>query len=90
MSEDKVVVNIKVIPNSPSFQILEGADRNTLRVRVKSKAMKGKANAELLKELRRTLKDDVEIVSGEKSRDKKISVSKKGLELLSCLADKAP
>jgi len=89
MSSNKIVVNIKVIPNSTKF-LLEGYDAvtNTLRMRVKSKAIKGKANAETLNGLRRIFGRNVEIVSGEKSRNKRISVSATEEEFLSLV--KAP
>ncbi len=75
-SNNKIVVNIKVIPNSTRFFFEEyDAETNTLRMRVKSKAIKGKANAEILNELRRIFGKDVEIISGKKSGNKRISIS---------------
>ena len=73
--EDGVVLNVKVRPGADRFR-LEGVNswRNNLRVSVSSGARKGKANQELLEELGSILGRKVRILSGSKSREKKLLV----------------
>ncbi|MFH1391308.1 MAG: DUF167 family protein [Candidatus Diapherotrites archaeon] len=65
-------MNLEVIPNSKEFSISLNQWTNALRVKVKGKALKGKANKELIQELEKLFQTKVEIKSGEKSKKKKI------------------
>ncbi len=70
-----LIVNLKVKPNSSVFQIKKYNEaENLLRIDVKSKALKGKANQELLKKIKRALGKEVELVAGEKTRTKKLKI----------------
>ncbi|MCD6398821.1 MAG: YggU family protein [Candidatus Aenigmarchaeota archaeon] len=71
-----MLIKIKVKPNSGKFKISLERDLNGpyLRVWLKSQPEKGKANKELLKELKKVF-GEVEIVSGASSREKYIKVS---------------
>lgn len=70
-----VLINLKVIPNSDSFGIRgENQWRKQIRVAVSSAAREGKANRELLDELESVLRREIEIVSGSRSREKRLIV----------------
>ncbi len=60
-------------PNSREFRV-EKISENEYIVYVKSPPVKGKANAELLKGLKKYFKRPVKIVSGESSRTKLVEV----------------
>lgn len=66
-----VVINVRVVPGSKDFSIA-GEDEWTgdIKVKVKSKAIEGKANQELVTELGKRLSAEVKIISGHKSRRK--------------------
>ncbi|MFC2175267.1 DUF167 domain-containing protein [archaeon] len=66
-----VVIEVRVIPGSKDFSIA-GEDEWTgdIKIKVKSKALEGKANQELVNELGKRLSAEVKIISGHKSRRK--------------------
>ena len=66
---------VHVIPNSKRFEI-GGYDpwRDAIKIKVKSPAEEGKANRELIKELKNLLGHEVMIKSGHRKRDKVIVV----------------
>ena len=66
-------IKIKVKPNFKENRIEKINDKEYV-VCVKSVAKEGKANVELVKELKKYLKQNVKIVSGFKSRNKIIEV----------------
>ncbi len=71
-------IKVKVIPNAGSNHVT--LDGNRLKVKVKSPAVKGKANKELialLTEFYNVKKGSIRIVKGERSRDKIIEVDDK-------------
>lgn len=73
--KDGVLINLKVIPDSDSFEIRgENQWRKRVRVAVSSAARKGRANRELLDELESILGRKVEILSGSRSREKRLFV----------------
>lgn len=79
--ENGVLLKVKVKPGSRIFEIDEiNPWRNHLEIKVSSKPEKGKANRELLDELKSILDREVRIVSGVKSREKKILVEDISLE----------
>lgn len=60
-------IQIKVIPKSRVTEFIEKMDDETYKIRVKAAPEKGKANAELIRFLSKTLKiqkDDILIISG--------------------------
>ena len=69
---DGDVINIKVKPNSTSNKVLGVDEQGFLMVNIKAPAQKGKANKELVRLLSKHFKKRVEIISGLKSREKKI------------------
>ncbi|VVB99398.1 putative ACR, YggU family [uncultured archaeon] len=73
---ESVELELEVIPNSAQFCV-KGFNpwTNSLRVKVKGKALKGQTNKELAAELGKLLNAKVEIISGGKSRKKKVLVT---------------
>ena len=76
MNEGRVILSVHVIPGAARNEIvsLEG---KTLKVRVTAPPVKGKANEALVKLLAKALgvrKNQIEIVSGHKARQKMIEV----------------
>ena len=72
--------DIKLIlkPNSPKNRIVKfDSEKNAYRVDINTPAKNNKANIELVKFLSRTLKKDVKILKGFKSREKLIKISPK-------------
>ena len=69
---------IKVIlkPNSSKNRIVKfDFKRNAYRIEIKAPAQENKANLELMKFLSRSLKKDVKIIKGFKSKEKLIKIS---------------
>ena len=69
------VMNVRVIPNAKKNDVSEEKDQ--LKVRLKAKAVGGKANKaliEVLAEFFNVKKSDVKITRGERSREKVIEV----------------
>lgn len=75
MTENGFVLNLKVIPNAKKFQLV-GYDPtfNCLKIKTKSLALQNKANIEIVKELKKVFHSRITIISGLKSREKKIFV----------------
>ena len=69
-------VTVHVVPGSSSFSVV-GMDEWTgdIKIKVKAKATNGKANQELINELRKMLSADVKIILGHKSRRKTLLVA---------------
>lgn len=73
----KEFLDIKIIPNASKNEIVE-KDGHKLKVRIKAVPEKGKANKELIKFLSSTFnvsKSQIEIVRGNTSRQKRISIT---------------
>lgn len=69
------LLKTKVKPNSQNFKIDEiNPWRNQLKIKVTSKPEKGKANRELLNELKTNLNKKIKITVGKKSREKKLLI----------------
>ena len=73
--EEGVILTIYVTPNAKRNEIV-GFDewRKALSVKVKAPAIEGKANNELVTFLRKTFGREVKIISGERSRIKKVLI----------------
>ena len=72
-----VFLAVHVIPGSKSESIA-GLHGESLRIKVQSRAVKGRANKDVIRLLARVLgakRSHVEIVSGHKSRAKRVKVS---------------
>lgn len=66
-------LTIRTTPNARKFSVK--IDGNTVKVYVSEKAEDGKANLELVKNLRKLLGAEVQLVRGHKSRIKTIEVN---------------
>lgn len=69
------ILNVHVIPDSKESEV-KGLDEwsRSLKVKVREKAMKGKANTELEKKLKEFFGKEVKIIKGEKNRNKKVLI----------------
>lgn len=97
MAVDKVhekgfVLSLYTIPKSKGFELVEfDQDSNTLKLRTKSPPVKGEANREIEREMKRILNSEVRIISGLKSRRKTLLIP--GLtreKVIETLNQKAP
>lgn len=68
---DEEIIQVRVKPKSEKNEVLS-MDDGVLKVNVKAPPDKGKANKELIKLLSKHFKKKVEIISGLKSRNKRI------------------
>ena len=81
-TDNGVLINIKVVPNSSKTAVIgvEEAGLPTekyLKIKISSPANENKANEELIKFLSKELKtpkSSIEIVKGEKNKEKKILI----------------
>ncbi|GEM_PF-1097646 len=80
-------LDVKVIPSSKRFDI-EMNESNKLKVYLRSAPIKGKANEELLKNLRNIFKCKVEIVRGFTSNKKTLKIEKSCDEIVRLLSRK--
>jgi len=86
--EDGIVVSVKVQPNA-SYDRVVGEHADQLKIAVTVAPEKGKANKAVIKVLSRLLdvkSSDIEILSGETSRDKKVFIKNMTEEGFSKLA----
>lgn len=89
MNEKGVILKLRVAANSSRFELGEfNSLQNELRVKVCSPAQKGKANKELLKELKKIFNSKVEILKGEKSNKKIVGVWASREKVLAALHNK--
>lgn len=79
-------LDVRIIPNSKRFEIKE--ENNRIKIYLKSRAEKGKANIELVKALSKALGKSVRIIRGEKSRNKVIEVEGTEREVLEAVKNK--
>ncbi len=76
MKKDYLIINIKVEPRSSKSGIA-GPYGDSLKVRLNSPPVEGKANKELIEILAKEFKirkKDVEIIKGEKSKNKVVRI----------------
>lgn len=75
--EDGILVDIEVSPNASKFEI-SGYNtwRERIEIRIKALPQKGKANKEIIKEFSKLTRNQVEIISGLKSHQKTLKISK--------------
>jgi len=74
-------LKLKVSTKKPIFKIKLDKKEETLLVEIKSIPEKGKANKEIVKELKKYFKKQIKIVSGLKSKEKivEIDLNKKSI-----------
>uniref|UniRef100_A0A7C3VLA9 UPF0235 protein ENR21_00140 n=1 Tax=Archaeoglobus fulgidus TaxID=2234 RepID=A0A7C3VLA9_ARCFL len=72
-AEDGVLISLQVSANSKEVSFSYNEWRRVIEVKIKSPAMEGKANRELLS-IFREIFGEAEMVSGEKSRNKVLKV----------------
>ncbi len=75
-TEDGIIIPVKIQPNSSKEKVM-GEYAEKLKIAVTSPPEKGKANKAIVKALTKWLNiktSDIQIVSGEKSKDKEIFV----------------
>ncbi|MBU1120670.1 MAG: DUF167 domain-containing protein [archaeon] len=75
------ILNVHVIPDSKESEV-KGFDEwsRSLKVKVREKAMKGKANTELEKKLKKFFGKEVKIIKGEKNKNKKVLIKNTSLK----------
>ena len=72
------IINVRLQPSASKDEICGWMDDGTLKIRVRSKPLEGKANENLIKLLSSSLeisKRDVEITAGFKSRNKQVKIT---------------
>jgi len=73
---DYIILRVKAVPGS-SINKIADIQEDVLRVKIKAPAVEGAANKELIKFLSKTLriaKSDIEILKGETSKVKSLSI----------------
>jgi uncharacterized protein len=76
-TRDGILVKIEVTPLSNKFLIKDyNKWRKNLEVKIKAPPTKGKANLEIIKEFSRLTGRNVEIISGNKSKQKTLHIYK--------------
>lgn len=74
---DGVIINLRIVPRSAKNEIC-GIHDEAIKVRLQAPPVDGKANKALIKFMAKALgirQSDIEIISGESSRNKRIHVS---------------
>ena len=75
-TEDGVLINVRVVPRASKNEIV-GVRDNALRIRLQTPPIEGRANRKLVRLLATTLdipRNRISIVSGDKSRNKRVLV----------------
>ena len=83
-TEKGIILNLKLVPNSSFSKIVDYTDEY-IRVKISSPPIENKANKELINFCSKLLdvnKSKLEIVSGEKSKLKKILIKDTKLDLI--------
>lgn len=82
-----VFLQVMVSTEGSEFALI-GFDEwaNALKVRLRSKAEKGKANQELVEKLEKIFNAKVEVLNGKKSRKKRLLVKASKQHVLECLS----
>jgi uncharacterized protein (TIGR00251 family) len=77
MTDTKTIIRVRVLPRTSKNQIV-GVDGGVFKVKLTAPPVEGKANKALVQFLAKKLglpKRDIEIVSGEHSREKSIRIN---------------
>jgi uncharacterized protein len=83
---EKIRLKLKVSTGKPRFKVKFNEDEDLLLVEIKSNPEKGKANREIIKELKKYFKKEIEIVSGFKNKEKIVEINSSKKELLEQLS----
>lgn len=78
MTDTVLMLNVRVQPSAKKDEISGWMEDGTLKVRVRGKPVEGKANESLIQFLSKALgvsKSSIEIVAGDKSRNKRLKIS---------------
>jgi len=71
--QNSLEIGLEVVPNSRKFGIMGfNPWTNSLRVKVRAKPQKGRANDEITQELEKLFHANLRIIAGEKARKKKL------------------
>jgi uncharacterized protein len=69
-------IRVKVLPKSPQNEITDQMEDDTYKIRIKAPATEGKANAELVRFLKKELgAGEVAIISGRMDRVKLVKIT---------------
>ncbi|MFH0832165.1 MAG: DUF167 domain-containing protein [Candidatus Aenigmatarchaeota archaeon] len=71
-----VIISVKIIPNSKKLEITK-VDENNYRIKLNAPTIEGKANSRLIEVLSdhfNVKKSSIKIVSGSRSRNKRIEI----------------
>jgi len=74
-AKSPLYIRVKVLPKSPKNEIVDQMEDETYKIRISAPATDNKANIELIKFLKKNLKVEVTIISGQKDRLKLIKLS---------------
>ena len=75
-NKNPLYIKIKVIPKSPKNEIMEIMEDGTYKICIKAPPTDGKANAELIKFLKKSLGlSEVTIISGQRDRVKLVKLT---------------
>ena len=75
-SKSPLYIRVKAMPKSPKNEIVEQMSDGTYKIRIAAPAEKGKANAELVRFLKKELgASEVVIVNGQTDRVKLVRIS---------------
>jgi len=75
-AKSPIYIRVKAMPKSPKNEIVDQMSDGTYKIRIAAPAEKGKANAELVKFLRKELgASEVVVVSGQTDRVKLVRIS---------------
>jgi hypothetical protein len=84
------IIEVNVIPSAKKTQIPSGYNewRKAIEIRIKSQAKEGKANREIIKEMKRIFQSEVEIIKGERSNQKTLRVLRDYESVIKILEEK--
>lgn len=83
--ENSIIINVRVVPRAAKDGLAGLLGTEALKIRIQAPPVEGKANAYLVKYLSKHWKisrSDIEILSGETGRNKRIRISNPTQELL--------
>lgn len=83
--ENSIIINVRVVPRAAKDGVAGLLGTEALKIRIQAPPVEGKANAYLVKFLSKRWKisrSDIEILSGETGRNKRIRISNPTQELL--------
>ena len=79
------ILHLKVSTGKKQFQLNWKKEEKVLCVEIKSNPDKGKANKEIVKELKKFFESEIKIISGFKSKEKIVEISSSQKEVMNKL-----